>query len=197
MMADHRHQRDDIPDLFRPPFWDKIPDKPFSGTNHNHTRSQITDFWNAPFWNNIPDKPSFFKPRARAYLSSPQTINNNTWTLVNIDTISFDTDSGWNKNTHKYTIPKSGYYLVISRVSWGNIQAGRYIVSVNDGSDRTIHEDQFSTVSNYIAMSFSDILYFSQGAQVGLYVYQNTGTNTPAVYAGQTRTFLVLIYVSE
>jgi len=135
--------------------------------------------------------------KARAYLRTSQIINNATWTLVNIDTISFDTDSGWNTTTHKYTIPKSGHYLIVGRVSWGNIQAGRYIISVNDGSDRTVHEDQFPTASNYIAMSFSDILYFSQNAQVGLYAYQNTGTNTPAVYAGQTRTFLAFFYLSE
>jgi len=58
-----------LTDLFDSPFWDNIPDKPFSTLGSEFTvssgelqiasilRSKISDLFNSPFWSNIPDKP--------------------------------------------------------------------------------------------------------------------------------------------
>jgi len=134
--------------------------------------------------------------KVRAYLGSSQlNIPNATWTRIKLNTVFYDTKGGFDTANNYYVIPVSGFYLAVARVTWANIQAGRYIVSINDGSDRTIHEDQLSTVNNYIAFSFSDILFLNKGSNVALYAYQNTGGNTPGILAGIARTFLALLLI--
>jgi len=49
-------------------------------------------------------------PAFHAYLSSDQTLNNNTTTVVAFDAETFDTDSCFNTSTYRFTPNKAGKY---------------------------------------------------------------------------------------
>jgi hypothetical protein len=75
------------------------------------------------------DLPSFMG--FKAYLNANQTIAGGfTRRLVNLDAVTFDTDSGFNTTTHKYTIPRAGYWLVIAKVTFLSATSGLQFVSI-------------------------------------------------------------------
>ena len=49
-------------------------------------------------------------PSFHAYVSSDQTLSNNTTTVVAFDTETFDTDNCYNTSTYKFTPNKAGKY---------------------------------------------------------------------------------------
>ena len=57
----------------------------------------------------------------RVTMASNQNIPNNTDTLVNYDTVVFDTDSGYNTTNKAYTVPsgKGGKYFIECRILHG------------------------------------------------------------------------------
>tara|TARA_R100001463_G_scaffold97768_1_gene152283 strand:- start:513 stop:1061 length:549 start_codon:yes stop_codon:yes gene_type:complete len=55
-------------------------------------------------------KTSFLYPAFHAYVSSDQTLSNNTTTVVAFDTETFDTDNCYNTSTHKFTPNVAGKY---------------------------------------------------------------------------------------
>ena len=65
-------------------------------------------------------------PSFSAYDASNQTIPNTTYTLLEFDTKSFDTDSAYNTSTYKFTVPsgKGGKYYLFSSVLWDFEVAG-------------------------------------------------------------------------
>jgi hypothetical protein len=53
-------------------------------------------------------------PRFRGYQATAQSIANNTWTSVTIDTEEYDSDNGHSTstNTSRYTVQVAGTYLI-------------------------------------------------------------------------------------
>src|SRR3989339_1519869 len=45
-------------------------------------------------------------------MGAAQTINSDTYTILNFDTVIHDTHSGFNTTVHKYVVPKTGFYLI-------------------------------------------------------------------------------------
>lgn len=128
--------------------------------------------------------------QARVYLSSNQSTTNATWVQVQLNGKDYDPYGIFNFSTYTYVVPVTGYYLIHAQVTFGLVQSGRYIISINDGSDRVLNERQLQTVSNYEALVINDILYFPQNTAIKLWTYQSTGGSTPVIYAGIRRTYL-------
>ncbi|MFE5037157.1 hypothetical protein [Streptomyces sp. NPDC056683] len=59
-------------------------------------------------------------PRFRGYQGTAQSIANNTWTVLTIDTEVFDSDNGHSTTTNssRYTVQVAGTYLVIGTASF-------------------------------------------------------------------------------
>ena len=55
-------------------------------------------------------KSSFLYPAFHAYVSSDQTLNNNTTTVVAFDTETFDTDSCYDTSNYRFTPNVAGKY---------------------------------------------------------------------------------------
>ncbi|MBK3624903.1 hypothetical protein JHN59_08585 [Streptomyces sp. MBT49] len=57
-------------------------------------------------------------PRFRGYATSAQALSDNTWTSLNLDTESYDSDNGHSTstNTSRYVVQVAGTYLVVGSV---------------------------------------------------------------------------------
>ena len=59
-----------------------------------------------------------------AYLNSAQTPIAASWTLVNLNTISWDSGSNFNTATHLFTAPIAGFYTFKGMITYGAMSAG-------------------------------------------------------------------------
>ena len=90
-------------------------------------------------------------PAFHAYLSATQTISNDTVTVVQFNTESFDTDSAYdNSSNYRFTPQKSGKYYVYAGIlhnpsSSNNIQQASIFIRKN-GSEIT--ENFFASSTN-------------------------------------------------
>jgi hypothetical protein len=58
------------------------------------------------------------------YQSTAQAVTSQTFTLINMNTVSFDKLNGWDSVNGKYLIQKGGIYLVIGAINWRNVTDG-------------------------------------------------------------------------
>jgi len=66
-----------------------------------------------------------FSSRVSAYLGSDQTITKNTWTIVELDTESYDGDGEFASYT--FTATTAGYYHITGRVCFLSMAAGKAV----------------------------------------------------------------------
>ena len=92
----------------------------------------------------------FNQPAFHAYLSATQTISNDTVTVVQFNTESFDTDSAYDNSTYRFTPQTAGKYYVYAGIlhnpsSSNNIQQASIFIRKN-GSEIT--ENFFASSTN-------------------------------------------------
>src|SRR4029077_2194931 len=67
-----------------------------------------------------PVPPQVINPyKVRAHMSATQNLvgTGEPATICNLDTIDYDTASGFNATTHQYKIPVSGYWFIAAKVN--------------------------------------------------------------------------------
>ena len=69
----HTHSRSDITDFFASPFWDNIPDKPFSTLGSEFTVSDGELQISSVDWSKVVNKPSTYPPEAHTHTRSEIT----------------------------------------------------------------------------------------------------------------------------
>lgn len=112
--------------------------------------------------------------KARAYNSAGQTINNDSVTIVVLDAESYD--PGGNFASNGFTVPVSGYYLIVGQLHW---------TSANDGVryQSRIYKDATVIAYNYVlagltaacAINILVFQYFTDGEVITMRAYQNSG----------------------
>jgi len=122
-------------------------------------------------------------PSFLAYLSSNQVFSSGAATKIQLDTVSWDSDSGFDNTTnYRYTIPsgKAGKYifnlsgrtdLAIDTFSYAFIKKNG--LSVERSYQGTVKPN--ATGSSY--MVSSAMVDMSAGDYVELYMYQNSGSD--------------------
>ena len=136
-------------------------------------------------------------PAFHVYLSSTQTISNDTLTVVQFDTESLDTDSAYDTGTYRFTPQVAGKYYVYSQISHNpsgsnNIQQAMNNIRKN-GSEIT--KNMFASSTNPVdeLLVGSSIIVDLNGSSdyvdvVGLQAV-SSGTNRFAGDATQSRTY--------
>ena len=69
----------------------------------------------------------FLNPAFFAYQSSAQSIGNTTQTVVQYDTVLYDTDSAYSTSDYRFTPQKAGKYYVGMTVRYNNVNSARCI----------------------------------------------------------------------
>lgn len=117
-------------------------------------------------------------PAFRAYLGSNQTVDSASGYKIEIDTVTYDSDSGFNTGTFKYVIPVTGYYTIgcLLTIS-GTPDVGKivYIILKKNNVDQLVIGKIIDT-SGTRHEAFID-LFCTANEEIEFWIYQDTGVN--------------------
>ena len=115
-------------------------------------------------------------PSFSAYDANAQTIGNASYTLLQFDTESFDTDSAYNTSTYKFTVPsgKGGKYLIGCAVKT-TASANRLILRLEKNDANTFYSESNSDSNG--SVQFNLLMDLSATDHLKVALYQNSGGN--------------------
>lgn len=121
---------------------------------------------------------------ARAKVSSTKSLPNTTKTIVDFDTVDFDTDSAITTGASwKFTAPASGYYLVQAAVVLESSNAWSaseifYVEVFKNGSvfTKLAHQSAHEAGTYVIGLNGLTIIELSQNDYIDIRAYQNSGS---------------------
>ena len=127
-------------------------------------------------------------PVFKAYQSSTQTISNTTYTVVNLQSTSFDPSSKFNTSTYRFTPTVAGYYFLQAqvRVDTSNDMQTLQATIRKNGSAQVRSTD---VSQNYGSAIASAILYSDADDYFDMEVYQDAGGNTDLVNNAESTFF--------
>ena len=131
---------------------------------------------------------------ARAYLSADQTIPDLATTVVNIDTVNYDTQGNFNTSTHRYIASEAGLHLVVVAITYMNLSDQRicYAVIKKNGADYlAVSKSQSRPTTGYLTPIALDIVDLAVNDYVQIAAWHNQGSSIP-VKGGTDRTFLTI-----
>jgi len=114
-------------------------------------------------------------------MSGNQTISNTTWTLLNFDEETFDTDGMHDNSTNnsRLTAQSAGYYWIYSLVSWSSAgTGGRTARILYNGSDVISNFTNDANASRDMTQRNGVLYYLAVNDYVEMQVYQNSGSST-------------------
>ena len=129
----------------------------------------------------LTNLPVSSKTSFRVERSNDQTITSGSETIVQFNATDFDTASGWNTTTYKYTIPETGKWLIAASVfmtGGGNntIPAGYlHIYNGNDSIQTTGLTSNTGSLVGTIAAAASGVFDFTQGDEICVKAYVTAG----------------------
>jgi len=118
-------------------------------------------------------------PAFNVYSTAGTSATTGTFTKVQFDTKTFDTNTNYNTSTYRFTPTVAGYYQFNATVSFSSVgTAGQMCVSLYKNGTRSIDGmllSQTATASCYSTVS--GILYCNGSTDyVEVYAYQSTGS---------------------
>ncbi len=141
---------------------------------------------------------STWKSGARAYRgTSNQTIANNTWTTLQFNAETFDTQSEFDSTTnYQFTAKKAGRYLITTQVYWdGNATGNRQFMFQRSGSNVT-GEINYPPSADAFTQNMSDEIDMTAGQTLLLVAYQSSGSDLDIRY-DPLRTYLAITKIQD
>lgn len=133
---------------------------------------------------------------SKAYLGITQSIPSGVHTLVNLDTLSFDTGANFNTVSHRFVATVAGYYSVDAGVYFIDGQNGSfYEVTVSKNGVVFASGANNGNGSQDTQPTTASAVYLDIGDYVELKAYHNS-SSSKSVVANQSGTFLSLTLVS-
>jgi len=128
-------------------------------------------------------------PAFRATMSTTQAISNNTTTIINFNTETYDTDSCYNTSTYRFTPNVAGKYLVIASYALNaDASTGSFISMIfKNGSE---HSRANIVLSNSTSNPITTSLIELDGSSdyIDVRGYQSTG-GSKTIYAGAEQSY--------
>lgn len=124
-------------------------------------------------------------PAVSVYLSANQSIGSASFTKVNFDTVTFDTNSNWDATNHRFTPSVAGKYHVNCQAQITGLTSGKsaFVGLYKNGS---LYKENgiTATGSQPLIALVSDIIDFNGSTDyVEMFCYQDTGVNQNVVGA--------------
>lgn len=120
---------------------------------------------------------------ARRHLSSDKTISTASDTKVELD--SEDWDIGGDFSNYKFTAPYRGYYQVNASICYLATGDKNYVTRVKLNGTTVLESIVLPSISTFVTVNVSDIIYMTVGQYLELYAYQAAGINVTV--AGRLR----------
>jgi len=144
----------------------------------------------------ITNKTTKATAKCRVYLSSDQTIQNETFTKIAFDSEDYDPGSNFDTTNNKYVVPVTGYYLVIliPFLKWLDDQKKFYVRVIKNTTEiqRTqLWGNVFGTLTNVNP----GIYYFSVNDEITGEAYHNHGSSRDLI-SGSDRTSMSIHLLS-
>jgi len=136
--------------------------------------------------------------RARAYrATSVQAINDSTWTKVQLNAESYDTQGEFDSATnYRFTATKAGYYVVSGAVELSSVGQVTKVVIAFYRNGSSVSQASFGeNLGSGGGATHSDIIYLAANDYLELYVYQNSGFSLNA-QIGENITFMSVHKIS-
>lgn len=131
-------------------------------------------------------------PAFSAYNSSVQSIPHNTFTKVQFQTESFDTNSNFdNVTNYRFTPTVAGYYHVTEQVGLSSLTANSMSVIYKNGGAISYSPVAvgWSGISNTLSSTAIDIYMNGSTDYLEVYVYQASGGAINTINAANTTIF--------
>lgn len=124
-----------------------------------------------------PNNPAF-----KVYNGGDQSIPTNTsQTVLDYDNVAFDTESGFNTSTNRYTVPVSGYWYLEAHTHFtSNFTTYSYcLIDFRINGSASGGEEMMPRAGggSFTGVSKSDIYYLDVNDYIEVYVIQSGGTS--------------------
>ena len=123
---------------------------------------------------NFPDNTPMF----RVFRSSDQNITNSTYTKIQYDSESYDTDAAFDSSTnYRFTAPSAGKYYFLAQLQYtattdgGQLRAQFYVNGSAFNANLRMQHTSPNTSDNFVVMA--DVLSLSASDYVEVYGYQS------------------------
>ena len=124
--------------------------------------------------------------------SGNQSISNTTWTKVNFESETFDSDNAFDLSNERFTVPsgEGGKYFLYACIQWNNDDRGiRQIAFYKNGSEQKVIFDQDGHDQGAQMASSGAILDLSASDYIEVYCYQSTGDHENVLANGEPTYF--------
>ena len=111
----------------------------------------------------------------KSYMSSTQALSATTWTKLNMNTESFDTNSNYNTGTYFYTIPVDGFYVFFVSAQLLSQAGTVYVTSISkDGTNEFRRMGEIPNTTGNITLNGYVMEQFTAGETVCAMGYTGT-----------------------
>lgn len=114
-----------------------------------------------------------------AGMSATQSVSNNTWTKLNMNTLNRLNGAMYETNLYRFTAPKDGYYSFIGAVPSATAYSNQYrhilAIWVNGSESRRLMDQALGGSGAAVISSGATTIYLTKGDYAELYMYQSVG----------------------
>ncbi|HRT83932.1 MAG TPA: hypothetical protein P5523_04775, partial [Bacteroidales bacterium] len=129
---------------------------------------------------------------ARFTKTTSQSIPTNTDTLIDYETVDYDTHGAFNLSTDRYTAPLAGYYAIAVSTEYAANGTGQRATQLYKNGSLFCELGAHATVSaSFTSRVFGNTtLYLNAGDYLELYGYQSSGGNLNLCVSGDDYTYV-------
>ena len=115
-------------------------------------------------------------PAFKALMNANQSASDNTFTKINFDTESYDTDSCYDSTTnYRFTPTTSGKYFITSSLSLTSNQTGSIIPAIYFNGSEVARGNSYLGNSTARGIVATTLTFNGSTDYVEIYIYQSTG----------------------
>jgi len=131
---------------------------------------------------NVPNAPAFY-----AHMGSTQSVSNNSFAKLQVNTETYDTASAYDSATNfRFTPQVAGYYQVNARLTFPTAASGAAILSIYKNGGEHIRGGQAALNSaQFTGLTVSVLVYMNGSTDyIELFGFQNSGGSLTVSNAG-------------
>lgn len=134
-----------------------------------------------------------------AYMSTNQSsLTNNSWTKLNLNTVSYDVGSNFDTTNHKFIAPVTGLYRIRGVVHFTSVIATKqYGAALYKNGSAIKYAFGHSSTTDDISIPVDTEVFLKQNDYIELFANPNAGASTVAALSGSQYTSLIVRLITK